>query len=742
MSLKKNTIFNLSGAVTASLSSGRLSQALSNLEAFARAASMPYSLLSRISALSESYSMLSRFLIDGVPDPHRGEIAADIAAECAAICAAIERQSLQDSDESTLYFSTLRFETTRADESIAYLLQSYLQAVADPATPKATTESMATRLFNRVWITYPLQSSDAETLHAAVASGTLRLPPHTRIQLLGALLLGSIQYFDERRAVILADTYRINHDTPLGAIALTALILSLASAPVYATGSRRLRTALKALADLPDPGADLRMAFMQLIRSRDTERVSRKMTDELIPGLMKLRPDISRRMHDLNKAEANPFDDEGGLNPEWEDMFEKSGLGDKLRELSDLQSEGADVMMATMGNLKDFAFFNDPANWFLPFYADHSAVAGQETEMLSRSIEELPMMCDGDKYSLILFASRMGGNMMGPGISAQIREQQKQWRELRSTDLNAEARSRSDAANSFVQNVYRFFKLFRRKGEFNDPFIRPVNPLTTPFLSDELGSDAEALSVAAEFYFRRGHFEEALQLFTRIEELARPSAELFQKKGYLLEMTGHTEEALNAYHTADLIDSESVWTLRRIASLLRSKGQYSESLAIYDRIETLKPDRRSDIMARADSLMQLHRYSDALALLYKADYLKPDRTDTLRMMTRCQLITGDSAKALATAGRLRSLVTDSDKDAAYDNMMRGHALLALNDLKGSVEAYADSIAASEFNTARFTETIEADRGLMERLGADPLTINIITEAAIDSASKRGTKLDR
>ena len=43
------------------------------------------------------------------------------------------------------------------------------------------------------------------------------------------------------------------------------------------------------------------MAFMQLIRSRDTERVSRKLTDDLLPGIMKLRPDIDRRMRDLDK---------------------------------------------------------------------------------------------------------------------------------------------------------------------------------------------------------------------------------------------------------------------------------------------------------------------------------------------------------------------------------------------------------------------------------------------------------
>ena len=731
----------MSLAVYASLEAGRIAEALVNLQAFAKATSMPYSVVSRITTLSESYAMLSQFLIDGVPDPHRGEIAADISAECAAICASIEREAYVASDEPTLYFSTLRFERTRSDETISALLQTYSAASGRPDTPPATSESLATRLFNRVWVTYPLSASDAEALHVAVASATLKLPEHARTLLIGALLLGSLRYFDSRRAIILADTYRINHESPLGAVALTALILTLASAPSRATGNRKLSAALAALADIPGLAAAARTSFMQLIRSRDTERVSRKLTDELIPGIMKLRPDINNRMRNLDKSEASPFDEDGGLNPQWEDMFEKSGLGDKLRELSELQSEGADVMMATMGNLKDFAFFNDPANWFLPFYSGHSVASSPEMAQLARSIDGLPMMCDSDKYSLVLLASRMGGGMMGAGLTAHLDEQEKQWRELRNSDLDAEAKGRADAANSFVQNVYRFFKLFRRKAEFIDPFVRPINPLATPLLRDSLASDAEALAVAAEFYFRRGHYDEALDLFRRIEELTPPSAELFQKMGYALEMTGQYDSALEAYRTADLIDSESVWTLRRIASLLGKDRRYAEALEIYDRIEVLKPERLSDIMSRARCLMEMHRLSDALALLYKADYLKPDRPDTLRLMAKCQLVTDDSRKALATCERLAALVP-TDENNAYDRIIYGHANLGLGNLRAAIRAYSDFIAANNFDKQLFLDTLASDRPLMERVGADNLTINIITEAAIAAASELGTKLNK
>ena len=51
-------------------------------------------------------------------------------------------------------------------------------------------------------------------------------------------------------------------------------------------------------------------------------------------------------------------------------MMERSGLAEKLKEMSEIQEEGGDVMMGTFEHLKTFPFFSEPANWFLPFDTD------------------------------------------------------------------------------------------------------------------------------------------------------------------------------------------------------------------------------------------------------------------------------------------------------------------------------------------------------------------------------------
>lgn len=58
--------------------------------------------------------------------------------------------------------------------------------------------------------------------------------------------------------------------------------------------------------------------------------------------------------------------DENDRNPDWEQAFEQSGLGDKIREMNDLQLEGADVYMSTFAQLKGYPFFREPHNWFYP----------------------------------------------------------------------------------------------------------------------------------------------------------------------------------------------------------------------------------------------------------------------------------------------------------------------------------------------------------------------------------------
>ena len=63
-------------------------------------------------------------------------------------------------------------------------------------------------------------------------------------------------------------------------------------------------------------------------------------------------------------------------NPEWETFFKESpDVYNKLEEFTNLQMEGADVFLGAFAMLKQFDFFNEVKNWFLPFYKENEYVS-------------------------------------------------------------------------------------------------------------------------------------------------------------------------------------------------------------------------------------------------------------------------------------------------------------------------------------------------------------------------------
>ena len=95
--------------------------------------------------------------------------------------------------------------------------------------------------------------------------------------------------------------------------------------------------------------------YIQLLRSQETEKIDKKMREEIIPEMMK-NVGIMRNM----KFGFEEIAEENDRNPDWEKAFEESGLGDKIREMNELQLEGADVYMSTFAQLKSLSIFPEP----------------------------------------------------------------------------------------------------------------------------------------------------------------------------------------------------------------------------------------------------------------------------------------------------------------------------------------------------------------------------------------------
>ena len=698
---------------------------------------------SELEGLRRSYELMSQYMMDGLPDPGREGQWNEIAVGLLTIAERTERER-ELADRPTLYYNVARTERYGVQTSIAEQLDAYREVTGRlalaPLTEDAATatgrltrksEQILSTLFNALWTRHPLTAADAEALERAMTDEGL--PRHAKLQWISATMLALTEFFDARRVAFLAEAYRKgNRETSLRALA--ALMVALWSQRNHPL-PRRLRDNLAQLGDEPLWRQDVATVTLQFIRARDTERVTRKFNEEIIPGMMRLRPEIEKLQ---DKAPASPEEllDE---NPEWAEMLDKSGMTARLREMQEMQEDGADVMMATFSQLKSFPFFNEISNWFLPFYQDHSLFESlpQELADLVEVITSTPMFCDNDRYSVVLSLGQIPEQqralMMG-----QLKMQSEEVNRMRAAETMTRDKRDEEIAAGYVRDLYRFFKLFRRKGEFADPFAAGINPVEIELFRPIFEEDDTLMLTIGEFYFKRRYMADALGIFPALAERTAPDATLYQKIGYCYEAQGEWDKAIEHYENSELLDSRSRWTRRHLALCYRMTERWDKALEYYHLLAEDRPDDPALALNIGLTLVKLRRFDEALPHLFKAEFLGNENLKSLRAIAWCTLLDGD----LERAERYISKVLEAAPEpTANDLLNAGHVALASGHLKEAVSRYARSIAARDFDTDSFIADFDTDldaAGLLAEVSATDRLM--VRDAAIALSTTLGKSI--
>ncbi len=315
-------------------------------------------------------------------------------------------------DAPQLYYSKYRFERLQK-ESLAQLIGKFeeynsvlglamLAGKKDAANDSGESvrklmEGVLTRIFNRIWTSPEFTPEEVSAIEGMLCDDTL--PAAAREQMVWALMLGGLEYYQRRRLMLLGKVYSSTENKRMRLAALVAFTLLLWNHRRVPAGIK-LSGMIDLMRQRETWAQDLKLVAMQFVKTRDTDRITNKLKSEVFPAMMKLRPDLQKLGDISADMDLTSLED----NPEWEELLDKSGLTEKLKELTELQSDGADLMMATFSNLKGFPFFNEVANWFVPFSMDRKDVAdsvSNNLQSLAEIIGASPFLCDSDKYSMI-----------------------------------------------------------------------------------------------------------------------------------------------------------------------------------------------------------------------------------------------------------------------------------------------------------------------------------------------------
>lgn len=604
--------------------------------------------------IQQNYQFLLDYFIRGINDPQRKIVYNKLIARSFVLICEL-REELMFRNSSNFEYQQKRYFPHRLHfSSIPKLIDSlqyfHIQSIEDFSdnNNRKNYEQLLNDVFSIFWLSTAYGNNELalfQTITHADYKGNLE-----KNISITALTLNLWRMFDDEKLQLLLDCCT-SANVEVKQRSLVGLCFVLARYNRFIPYFPHIRNRLILLADDNHTSLNFRNIIVQIIGTVETDKITKKLREEILPELMKISPMLKDKMDADSLLKSEEWEE---ANPEWQDLLEKSGVQDKLQELTELQMEGADVYMGTFSMLKSFPFFNETANWFLPFDSSYSIVSelfgANERTMLSAFVNN-NTLCNSDKYSFCLSILQMPEAQRNT-LKHSFKLESDQLAEMSKDEaLLLPETYAKNLSKQYIQDLFRFFKLHPNRKDFSDMFASALF-LHRSFLFDILASGSELKSYVAEFYFAKSQFREAIELFEELLSEVTPEAALFQKIGYCYQQTSDIKNALDAYLKSDIIQPDNLWTTKKIALCYRLLGDFEKALEYYRHSDFLRPDQQNIQLQMANCYMEMNNYSAALDIYAKLEVVDENNIKVQRAIVWCAFVSENKAQARYYSQRL------------------------------------------------------------------------------------------
>ena len=492
--------------------------------------------------------------------------------------------------------------------------------------------------------------------------------------IVSAIMLSNLNAFGFGKFSVLMNVYMKTTDPSVRQRALVGWVLCLDSSkeaiyPEMATMVQKAcedETCLNELTELQ----------MQLFYCLEAEQDTKKIHDEIMPDILK-GSNIRVTRHGLEEIEDDTLEDI--LHPDTSER-NMERMEESMKQMANMQKEGADIYFGGFAQMKRMPFYNDLSNWFVPFYPQHPAVSNiwenTKGKKFLQVITQIGAFCDSDKYSFVLafeqvlkqFPAKMlkmveDGEASPLPIGGKIElEEQRQPIFMR---------------RMYLQNIYRFFRLYPMRNEFASPFDNRERFL---FFANSLFGHTrlqEKMTEVAAFLMKRRRNDEALSVLANCG-VATTNFEYQMLMGNLLmRMPLDTDLSATEYfrHALELRpDSEKA--LSGYSRALFRYHHFEAALNGYEKLMKLKPEHTGYMLNAAICMANVERNEEALKLLYKLDYEQPDNYKVRRVLAWVLTM----SERYEQAGKVYQQLLSLDKPDAVDMLNYGYCLWFQRDI--------------------------------------------------------------
>lgn len=578
---------------------------------------LPGYIVARYEDVKNDYRLMQDAMMRGLRDDKIDEVYADIMRKVygAGLDVLIEEKVKKYS--SFAYARVSAQQTEAHPDAVRTVLEAYVQDMAMMAfepenTRKAKMEKLTAdhhaymkQLFNALLVAPMWNDRRAADFADLLLSPTI--DRDDALLLVSAVMLATMNVNDPYKWDMLAEVYVRATDKVLKMRALVGWVLSLPYDPrgprLFPFVQERIKamladkTTLKQMLDMQ----------MQMLFCCNADADNEEIQRNIMPTLIK-NTNLQMTRLGIVEKEDDPMKDIMDPNAAERDMEE---MERKYRKMMDMQKQGSDIYFGGFSKMKTFPFFNDLCNWFAPFNAAHPALGAARERLagstfLNNLMENGPF-CDSDKYSFALAIAQIMDRMPD-----NVKEMLNSDATLGPTVSKDEQEDPAYICRSYLQSLYRFFRLYRSKRDFLNPFILDEledNDGNALFLSYKLLAcpEMEENAVAlCGFLLKRKMMRELMSMAICFKSSQNPRLVRFLA---LVPMTdGKWQEAYDLFASVPE-DQHTEESLRGMAHCCMSLKRFGEAVAIYRRLLAMHPDSFSYQLNLAVCLMSSDAFS-------------------------------------------------------------------------------------------------------------------------------------
>lgn len=627
-------------AIFGYLKARNLSAAISELEVFLSV--HPHQINSdRLHALRTDYQLMADYWKRGFKDPQLPALYQTLLKRMYVLCANISRHygighsSLLSSLSMRLHMTVRDWSSQNIREELETFVSETTLLELEPENKRLERKK---ELYHQhqhqmnVLFDYIL-TSDIWTNGFASAMEEILLSPtvdsNDQQLMVSAMMLSTLEQFDMNKFQTLIHVYERSTDEHVRQRALVGWALTIDSQLASSVYPELIPMVEKLLED-EKCRQEMVELQKQIIFCINTEQDTQTIQKEIMPDLINNQTFRMTR-NGIEEVEEDPMEDI--LHPgEQERRLEQ--LEESFQRMLDMQKQGSDIYFGGFSQMKRFSFFNELSNWFVPFYIDHPDISDVidktgQNRFLNVMVEKGPF-CNSDKYSFV-YAFQQVLERIPENMREMLDREEVTIREMSIEEMNSATYLR----RIYLQDIYRFFRLFPHRKEFENPF--DIDEARYIFFADPLFSKThlEPLFIeVAAFLLKQKRHKDAARVLENIGE-ARRDFQYWMMAGYLgqhhtILVNGYDD--LHCYTKAHELQPENERALVGYARALFLREMYAEALDIYNQLVTIRPEKKSYRLNRAVSMTNLGQYTGALQDLYRLNYESPDDQNVNRVL--------------------------------------------------------------------------------------------------------------